>query len=150
MKYNKSFLLGALSIMTVTSLVACAKSQDSMNDWTYDPEAVYEIGDTVKEWKSEKDLKTSPLQLPDEEDGVSLKNDFGHEDKSSLYFKTKNDKGYITSNLGKGNSFFTDLDVKNGDNISLYVYVPGDSNLASLELELLSIEYSAGGWHINI
>ena len=148
MKYNKGFLLSALSLFTVASLVACSKgtSSEPMNDWGYNPEKKYEIGDTAKEWKSDKDWKYVPLELAEGEGGGAFVKNLGHDDNSSIHFNIKSESGYITSERG-GNNFFTDLDAKNGDIVSLYVYVPSNSNLALLQLELRSLEYPSGnGW----
>ena len=147
MKINKSFLLAALSLLTVTSLVACFKGGTTMNDWDYDPEKEYEIGDTVKEWKSDKDWKTIPMDVPEGGTGTrEIVKNMGNGDKQSLHYSVKSSQGYITSELAQ-NKFFSDLDAKDGDIISLYVFIPSNSNLASLKLEARSVEYSTGGWN---
>ena len=147
MKSNKSFLVSALSLLTIASLAACSKGSQ-MNDWEYDPENEYEVGDTVKEWKSDKDWKTVPMDIPEGGTGTrKIIKKLGHDDKASLYYCVKSSQGYITSELNE-DRFFTDLDAKNGDIISLYVYIPSNSNLASLQLELRSLEYG-GGWGGN-
>ena len=149
MKSNKSFLVSALSLLTIASLVACSKGNtNKMNDWEYDPEKEYEVGDTVKEWKSDKDWETIPMDVPEGGTGTrEISKSLGHEDQVSLHYSVKSNQGYLTSELPE-KQFFTDLDAKNGDIISLYVYVPSNSNLASLQLELRSLEYG-GGWGSN-
>ena len=144
---NRSFLLAVLSLLTVSSLAACSRGSQ-MNDWEYDPEATYEIGDTVKEWRSDKDFKKVPLDVPEGGTGIrEITKSLGHEDKVSLHYSIKSNQGYITSALAN-DKFFSDLDVKDGDIISLYVYIPSNSNLSSLKLEAHSVTYG-GGWNSN-
>ena len=146
MKMNKSFLLAALSLLTVSSLVACSKGNSNQSNDDDEEDIVYEIGDTVKEWKSDKDWGKIPLDVPEGGTGTrEINKSLGHEDKVSLHYSVKSSQGYITSEL-KGDKYFSDLDVKDGDIISLYVYVPSNSNLASLKLEAYSVEYG-GGWN---
>ena len=149
MKSNKSFLVSALSLLTITSLVACSKGNgNQMNNWEYDPDNEYDVGDTVKEWKSDKDWKSVPMDVPEGGTGTrEIVKNLGHEDKVSLHYRVKSNEGYLTSELAE-DQFFTDLDAKNGDIISLYVYIPSNSNLSSLQLELRSLEYG-GGWGGN-
>ena len=143
MKYNKRFFVSAVTLLSVFSLVACTKDP-KMNDWRYDPEKIYEVGDTVKEWKSDMDYLTVPLDIPEGGSGTrEIVKNLGNEDKISLHYKVKSNEGYITSEL-KEDPFFNDLDAKNGDIISLFVYVPSTSNLASLELEVNSVTYGGG------
>ena len=143
---NKSFLLAVLSLLTVSSLVACSKGKSNQSNDDDEEDIVYEIGDTVKEWKSDKDWGKIPLDVPEGGTGTrEINKSLGHEDKVSLHYSVKSSQGYITSEL-KGDKYFSDLDVKDGDIISLYVYVPSNSNLASLKLEAYSVEYG-GGWN---
>ena len=145
---NKSFLLAVLSLLTVSSLVACSKGKSNQSNDDDEEDIVYEIGDTVKEWKSDKDWGKIPLDVPEGGTGTrEINKSLGHEDKVSLHYSVKSSQGYITSEL-KGDKYFSDLDVKDGDIISLYVYVPSNSNLASLKLEAYSVEYG-GGWNSN-
>ena len=145
MKMNKSFLLAALSLLTVSSLAACSRGSNEMNDWEYDPEATYEVGETVKEWRSNKDSQEVPLDVPEGGTGIrEITKRLGHEDKVSLHYQIQSSQNYITSELEE-DQFFTDLDVKDGDIISLYVYIPSDSNLASLQLKLNSVVQSGYG-----
>ena len=132
MKNNKSFLMSALVLLSVSSLLACSRgNNDNQNNWEYDPEATYEIGDTVKEWKSDKDFEKIPLDVPEGGTGIrEISNSLGNDDKVSLHYKVKSNQGYITSEIN--DKFFSDLDAKGGDIISLYVYVPSNSNLSSL------------------
>ena len=145
MKMNKSFLLAALSLLTVSFLAACSRGSNEMNDWEYDPEATYEVGETVKEWRSNKDYQEVPLDVPEGGTGIrEITKRLGHEDKVSLHYQIQSSQNYITSELEE-DQFFTDLDVKDGDIISLYVYIPSNSNLASLQLKLNSVVQSGYG-----
>ena len=143
--------MSALVLLTVASLVACSRGNNNEEEtpkWQYDPEATYEIGDTVKEWKSTEDFETIPLDVPEGGTGTrEISKEFGHEDLESLHYSVKSGEGYITSNLE--NKFFSDLDAKDGDIVSLYAYIPSNSNLKSLKLEAHSVEYG-GGWGGNV
>ena len=143
--------MSALVLLTVASLAACSKGgqnqEEETSKWEYDPEAVYAVGDTVKEWKSEEDFESVPLDVPEGGTGTrEISKELGHEDTVSLHYSVKSSEGYITSELK--NKFFSDLDAKDGDIVSLYVYIPSNSNLQSLKLEARSVEYG-GGWGGN-
>lgn len=143
---NKSFLLAVLSLLTVSSLVACSKGQQSSND-DEEEEVVYEIGDTVKEWKNDSDWAKAPLDVPEGGTGTrEIDKTIGRDDKVSLHYSVKSSQGYITSELS-GDKYFSDLDAKDGDIISLYVYIPSNSNVASLQLELNSV--NPGGYNAS-
>ena len=146
MKNNKSFLYAVLSTLTIASLLACGGSKSNTKTTYYEDEeeeVELEIGDTVKEWKSSSDYQSLPLDVPEGGTGTrEIANDFGHEDNQSLHFSVKSNSGYLTTEVSK--PYFSEFDAKNGDIISLFVYVPTDSNLASLELELRSITIGGG------
>lgn len=148
MKNNKSFLYAILSMLAISSLVACGgKSNTSNNNAPYDDEEEereLEIGDTVKEWKSSKNSATLPLDVAEGGTGTrEIAQDFGNEDQESLHYSVESNSGYLTTEMS--NPYFQEFDAKNGDIISLFVYIPSNSNLVSLELELNSISYG-GGW----
>ena len=137
MKQNKSFLFAILSLLSISSLAACSSGRGSEDDWE---EPTYEIGDSVRKWSSKKDFNDVPLKAPNGTDGTGeIYDGFGNEDESCLYYEVKagsNGSGYIASNELK-TPYFTDDDAKNGDIVSLYVYIPSDSNLSSLQLQAL-------------
>ena len=141
MKYNKFFLLAALSTLATSLLMGCnANNTSPKNDSSEEEEEweeiVYEVGDTVKEWRSNNDLDKSPLALADSSTGtVALSSEIGNEDSSSIECSIKAE--YITSEV-LDEPYFTDNDAKNGDIISLYFYLPYDHNIKSLQLEALS------------
>ena len=147
MKNNKSFLYAVLSLLSISSLVACGgnKNHSSNNSNSGKPqeeeEKELEIGDTVKEWVSSIDYDRLPFDVPEGGTGTRVvAKDFGHEDQESLHYNVKSSSGYLTTEVSE--PYFSEFDAKNGDVISLYVYVPANSNLSSLELELRSISYS--------
>ena len=142
MKNKKSFLYAILSMITISSLVACSSGKKE-EEWE---EPVYEVGDTVKEWTSNKDFNELPMGIPEGVEGtVGINNELGNNDNSSLFFDVKGDNagsGYIASDVLE-KPFFTDDDVKNGDIISLFVYAPGESNVDTLLLEAIANDGSS-------
>ncbi|MBO7573341.1 MAG: endo-1,4-beta-xylanase [Bacilli bacterium] len=139
MKNNKGFLYAILSLLSISSLVACSSGGNQEEEWE---EPVYEIGDTVKEWSSKKDSKELPMGFPKGVEGSGeIDNKFGNEDKSCLLFNAETD-GYIASDLVE-EPYFTHEDAKNGDIISLYVYAPEESNINTLSIEAIANDGSS-------
>ena len=121
MKNNKFFLLAALPMLVASLLVGC--SSNNKNDESNIPDVPkpIEIGDTVKEWTSESDLETAPLDVKDANEGtVNITDKLGYTDVYSLECNITGD--YITSEVIQ-TPYFTDEDAKNGDIISLYFYL---------------------------
>ena len=146
MKFNKTFLLAVLSTLTVSLLVGCknnsSKRETPIDD--EDEEIVYEIGDTVREWSSSLDSELLPLDVPEGGTGERvIAKDFGYMDEQCLHYKVKSESGYLTTEIK--DQYFLENDAKNGDIISLYVFIPSNSNLVSLELEVQSTG-STSGW----
>ncbi len=145
MKKYKSFLYVLLPVLAMSLLPGCN------NNKNYEPEEEIplEVGDTVKEWRSDKDFKDVPLGIPSDNTALAGKGvivkDFGNDDSCSLQFdlKASNSEGYISSDAIE-EPYFTEDDAKNGDIISLYVYLPADHNISSLQLELHSSAYGSG------
>ena len=132
MKHNKSFLLAALSLLSISSLAAC--SAGSNEDEPFE-EPVYQVGDTVIQWTSEKDSKVVPLGIPEGVNGkAEIDKSFGNEDNQSLYFEVKG--SYVATNEME-KPYINHEHAKNGDVISMYLYVPSDSNIDTLQMELL-------------
>ena len=139
MKNNKSFFYAILSLLSISSLVACSSGGNQEEEWE---EPVYEIGDTVKEWSSKKDSKELPMGFPKGVEGSrEIDNKFGNEDESCLLFNAETD-GYIASDLVE-EPYFTHEDAKNGDIISLYVYAPEESNVDTLSIEAIANDGSS-------
>lgn len=142
MKAKKGIFLAVLSLLSISSLVACGTGGG--NSFDDDPDKPLEIGDTVKEWRSDKDFDGIPLEVSKNNNAsgeAAVVKDFGNDDKVSLLYTVKagsTGDGYIGSDVLE-NPYFTEDDAKNGDIISLYVYVPADSNVASLQLQALPI-----------
>ena len=152
MKLKKVFLAAILPTLAVSLLSSCnvvqpvntSKTPSFVPAEDEDEEIVYEIGDTVKEWTHSVDFDKVPLAVPSSNSGTGngeIVNDFGQNDKCSLKYTVKvgnNNQGYISSDaLDK--PYFTDDDAKNGDIISLYYYVPANSNVSSLQLQVVPI-----------
>ena len=144
MKKHQAFLFAVLGALSLSCLAACGGKAPEPEE-----EKPLEIGDTVKEWKSDKDFNKLPIAAP--ADSGSLKgeatitDDIGHDDSCSLEFdfQASANGGYISSDAVE-DLYFTEDDAKNGDIISLYVYLPAEHNVASLQLELHSSAYSSG------
>ena len=143
MKKYKSFLLAVLPALVVPMLGSCSSNKEP------EEEKPLEIGDTVKEWTSDKDFKNAPLDVSINSTTLTGKavitDDIGHEDSCSLEFdlKVNGNEGQISSDALES-PYFTEDDAKNGDIVSLYVYLPADHNIASLQLELHSSAYGSG------
>ena len=132
-------------MLAISSLVACGGHNNNNNDEEDEGPIEYEIGDTVKEWRSSSDFAKLPMDVPEGGTGTrEIAKDIGNEDKQSLHYSIKSESGFITTEIE--NPYFTEDDAKNGDVISCYVYIPENSNLASLEIEINSVPASSGGW----
>ena len=136
MKNQKYVLFMALPLLAIPFLNGCSPKSE------LEPEGPieYQIGDTVKEWKSDKDFDKLPLEPVSEDNTGEIVKDFGNEDKVSLKYTVKSvasSKSYLGSDIKK--PYFQESDAKNGDIISLFFYAPKDSNLTSLQLQLYPI-----------
>ena len=156
MKQNKLFLAAILSTLGVSLLSGCnnnnnasspisSKSSTISYSEEEEEDKPLEIGDTVKEWTNLENFNIAPLDLPSGSNagtGTSvIQNDFGRYDDNSIKYELKvgnNNEGYISSDALE-EPYFQDEDAKNGDVISLYYYVPADGNIASLQLQVVSI-----------
>ena len=143
MKNKKLFSGAILSLLSLSLLVGCGKGNTPDEDESKEPKPI-EIGDTVREWTSDEDFETSPM-LPTGKTATGtgfadVVNDFGNEDDCSIYLDLTpgSSESYIGTDTLK-TPYFTEDDAKNGDVISLYFYVPANSNLASLQLQLFGI-----------
>ena len=137
MNYKKRVLCAAIPFLTASLLLACNKREEPEESL---PPKPIEIGDTVKEWTSSKDSEDIPLMTANSRSLSEIVDDFGNEDSSSIrYNVTYGAKdAYIASDLLE-KPYFKEDDAKNGDIISLYVYVPEGGNVASLQLEVFPI-----------
>ena len=152
MKSKKLFLAIVLPTLAVSLLSGCNSNNQSQSASrpqsfvSYDDEEeeiVYEIGDTVREWTTVDDFEEIPLGIPSSTNNGTGKggivNDFGHNDSYSLKYEVKvgsNQQGYISSDALE-KPYFNDSHAKNGDIISLCYYVPANSNVASLQLQVV-------------
>lgn len=138
MKHSKNFLFGILSLLSISSLVACSGGNNQEEPFE---EPIYEIGDTVIAWTQESDYGRAPLGVIDEKnDSAKIVKDFGHEDKQSIYYEVEPDLngGGMVASEELEDMFFTDDHVKNGDIVSAYIYLPQDSNVDTIQLNLQS------------
>ena len=132
MNNKKHLLCSVVSLLTISFLVACNSNKNTTSE---EPKPL-EIGDTVKEWRTNYDLDSLPLGLADTNSKGEIVKDFGNYDNSSLKYEVKKSSNmYLGSDLLE-EPYFVEDDAKNGDIISLYVYVPSDGNISSLQLEV--------------
>lgn len=132
MNNKKHFLCSVVSLLSLSFLVACNSSKNTTSE---EPKPL-EIGDTVKEWRTNYDLDSLPLGLADTNSKGEIVKDFGNYDNSSLKYEVKKSSNmYLGSDLLE-EPYFVEDDAKNGDIISLYVYVPSEGNVSSLQLEV--------------
>ena len=132
MNNKKRFLCSVVSLLSLSFLVACNSNKNTTSE---EPKPL-EIGDTVKEWRTNYDLDSLPLGLADTNSKGEIVKDFGNYDNSSLKYEVKKSNNmYLGSDLLE-EPYFVEDDAKNGDIISLYVYVPLDGNVSSLQLEV--------------
>ena len=163
MKLNKLFLAAILPTLAVSLLSGCDKKESSSvtptskdssipipltyssSEEEEEEDVPLEIGDTVKEWTTIDDFENVPLDLPNTASagtGTSeIVDDFGSTDSYSLRYELmvgNNEQGYISSDALE-EPYFLESDAKNGDIISLWYYVPAESNVASLQLSVVPI-----------
>ena len=132
MNNKKHLLCSVVSLLTISFLVACNSNKNTTSE---EPKPI-EIGDTVKEWRTNYDLDSLPLGLADTNSKGEIVKDFGNYDNSSLKYEVKKSSNmYLGSDLLE-EPYFVEDDAKNGDIISLYVYVPSEGNISSLQLEV--------------
>ena len=133
MNNKKHFLYAVTSLLAASLTVACNPNSNNNNS---EPKPL-EVGDTVKEWVSTRDLNKIPLGVSSEDNKGEIVNDNGFGDKSSLKYTVKNSQNnFVGSDLIE-EPYFVEDDAKNGDIISLYVLAETGSNIASFQLEVL-------------
>ena len=139
MNNKKRLLCAVIPFLTASFLIACNNNKTSQPDESEEPKPI-EIGDTVKEWTSSKNSNVLPLGLANENSHGEIVNDFGNTDKNSLRYEVvyNNKQAYLGSDLIE-QPYFIEDDAKNGDIISLCVYVPSDGNISSFQMEVFPI-----------
>ena len=151
MKNNKSFLFAVLSLLSISSLAACSASGNNEEEEWEEP--VYEIGDTVRAWSSKKDFDALPIDVPEGVEGTRvIDTKTGNGDNNCLSFEinaNSSGTGYISTDVME-DPYFTNDDAKNGDVISLYLYIPTDSNLDSVQLQLMHGNNAISGTSIKV
>lgn len=138
MKNNKTLLVALLPALTISLLMGCNKPKESIPT-SREREPAVEIGDIINAWTDKLDSKELPLVSANKSNNGYIVDDFGNEDKESLLYEVQHasKKDYLASELAE-TPYFKDEDAGNGDIVSLYVYVPLESNIASLQLEALT------------
>ncbi|MCQ2776507.1 MAG: endo-1,4-beta-xylanase [Bacilli bacterium] len=134
MRKSNTLLVTTLSFLAMSFVVGCSNNNNSSiptNDTSIKP---IEIGDTVKEWTSTDDFEELPMDVANNKGYGVIVEDFGNEDDYSLAFSLNGD-GYISTDVIE-EPYFTDDDAANGDIISLYWYLPENSNIKSIQLEI--------------
>lgn len=155
MKINKLFLCAILSTLGISLLTGCNNNNNnSIPNDNYDDNKIIKpilIGDTVKEWTCRIDSEELPIDVPSSANNGTgegqIIDNFGRNDDCSLQFNVKvgnNNKGYLGSDALK-NPFFLENDAKNGDIISFYYYVEANSNVESLQLQVLPSSMNGNG-----
>lgn len=140
MNNKKHLLCSVVSLLSISFLVACNSNKNTTSE---EPKPI-EIGDTVKEWRTNYDLDSLPLGLADTNSKGEIVKDFGNYDNSSLKYEVKKSSNmYLGSDLLE-EPYFLEDDAKNGDIISLYVYVPSEGNISSLQLEVFPSSMNNG------
>ena len=152
MKHKKVFLYAVLPALAVSFLSGCnnqnsepVKSSTPLISSEEEEERPLEIGDTVKEWTDDEEYNKVPLGIPSSNNNgtgtATIEKEMGCDDYMSLKYELmvgNNNEGYLSTDA-VNDPFFTDDDAKNGDIISLYYYVPAQSNVASLQLQVMPI-----------
>lgn len=148
MKKYKTFLFAVLPALAMSFLMGC-NNGGNKGEPEPEEEVPLEIGDTVKEWCSTDDYEELPINLTkDATKGTgkgTIVDDLGYVDSCSLKFEVKNgdnSRGYIGSDALE-EPYFTEDDAKNGDEVSLMIYIPKNSNLVSLQLQVLPYSKNA-------
>ena len=154
MKNNKLFLGVVLSTLTASLLLGCNNQSISSDNKNISSNPIIssieeedeplEIGDTVKEWTDDDKFDTLPMALLSGSNNgvgeVKFERELGKDDNCSLLINAKvgNNNQCTISSDAVEKLFFMEEDAKNGDIVSLFYYVPNNSNLASIQLELIS------------
>ena len=137
MKRKTPFLMATMPLFAIATLAGCNTTPRNSTPKSVEPEESkpLEVGDTVRMWTSPEDYENAPLGLAEGSGTVAISEDDGYDDYYSLSY-TLTKEGYIGSDLIE-EPYFKDEDAKNGDIISLYYYLPANSNIKTIQLEAL-------------
>ena len=133
---HKLLYFVVLPALSVAFLSGCGGNNAPTQPSEEEPPKPIEIGDTVKEWCSLEDYEYSPMGVEENGGKIEINEDLGVTDNECLECTLSGE--YISSELIE-EPFFLEDDAKNGDIISLYFYLPSDHNVASLQIEALTI-----------
>ena len=129
--------MATMPLFALATLAGCNTTPRKSTNQSQEPEESkpLEVGDTVRMWTSPEDYEKAPLGAQEGSGSVTILEDEGMDDTYCLSCNLTKD-GYIGSDLIK-EPYFKDEDAKNGDIISLYYYLPANSNIKTIQLEAL-------------
>ena len=121
MKNKKSFSTALLTFLSLALLTGCGGN----NEETSEEPKPLEVGDTVKEWTSSRDLEEAPLAIVKNNQSGSgygdLVDNFGNEDDDSIYYElNEGARDSFIGSDGLATPYFAEDDAKNGDVLSLF------------------------------
>ena len=127
--------MATMPLFALATLAGCNTTPRKSTNQSQEPEESkpLEVGDTVRMWTSPEDYEKAPLGAQEGSGSVTILEDEGMDDTYCLSCNLTKD-GYIGSDLIK-EPYFKDEDAKNGDIISLYCYIPANSNIKTIQLE---------------
>ena len=127
--------MATMPLFALATLAGCNTTPRNSTNQSQEPEESkpLEVGDTVRMWTSPEDYEKAPLGVAEGSGSVAILEDEGMDDTYCLSYSLTKD-GYIGSDLIK-EPYFKDEDAKNGDIISLYCYIPANSNIKTIQLE---------------
>ena len=129
--------MATMPLFALATLAGCNTTPRKSTNQSQEPEESkpLEVGDTVRMWTSPEDYEKAPLCVQEGSGSVTILENEGMDDTYCLSYSLTKD-GYIGSDLIK-EPYFKDEDAKNGDIISLYYYLPANSNIKTIQLEAL-------------
>ena len=127
--------MATMPLFALATLAGCNTTPRKSTNQSQEPKESkpLEVGDTVRMWTSPEDYEKAPLGAQEGSGSVTILEDEGMDDTYCLSCNLTKD-GYIGSDLIK-EPYFKDEDAKNGDIISLYCYIPANSNIKTIQLE---------------
>lgn len=128
-------MTATMPLFALATLAGCNTTPRNSTNQSQEPEESkpLEVGDTVRMWTSPEDFEKAPLGVAEGSGSVTILEDEGMDDTYCLSCNLTKD-GYIGSDLIT-EPYFKDEDAKNGDIISLYCYIPANSNIKTIQLE---------------
>ena len=127
--------MATMPLFALATLAGCNTTPRKSTNQSQEPEESkpLEVGDTDRMWRTPKDFEKAPLGAQEGSGSVTILEDEVMDYTYCLSCSLTKD-GYIGSDLIK-EPYFKDEDAKNGDIISLYCYIPANSNIKTIQLE---------------